>query len=426
MIRELRQTASPRALEEHDRKQNPFRFEYSQLPVTTHTTIIEGLPRSLLGESPVFDAAGVLTFIDINGKAIHRTAILADDQDKGVATSTPIGTSVTTFIFDQLVGFTIPIASSSPLTASTALCIGLEDKVIRFDLATGETTVLAKVPRRFYRPGRRFNDARCDPDGVVYAGYMDLNWRQGIRGHLFKLEPRKGIAVVNADADADAHDGDEDQYPYILRSVLEDGENGLHLPNGQAWLSLGEVAEPRLYIVDSGLNAVVSFERRQRSVQDADDTKANEISATVAAVTGALAESGSDAARSVSGRQEDDSTAAELTNKQVIFRYAATDGGMLDGMIADSRNRLWIAVTNASAVICVDPVTGLEIARVCGLPATKPTALTIWRGFLYITSRNDNGADTEPMGPILQCRILDETHADIGPHPLVTRLVDLN
>ena len=111
--------------------------------------------RSTLGEGPRF-RDGVLTWVDIEGRALHR-----------------FDGSHSTQVFDRTVGCANP-------TEDGDLVVALADRI---ELAgTGE--VLARFP---HGPDIRANDGACDPDGRLWVGTIALDERPGAAA-LYRLD----------------------------------------------------------------------------------------------------------------------------------------------------------------------------------------------------------------------------------------------
>ena len=142
--------------------------------------------RSKLGEGPRF-RDGVLTWVDIEGCALHRW-----DGSHSLQ------------LFDAMVGCANP-------TEDGDIVLGLADRI---ELAgTGE--VLARFP---HGPEVRANDGACDPQGRLWIGTMAVDETPGA-GALYRL------------------DGDH------LTTVLD----GLTIANGIGWSPDGA----RMYHVDT-------------------------------------------------------------------------------------------------------------------------------------------------------------------------------
>ena len=106
---------------------------------------------ALLGEGPVWDAAaGVLWFVDIKGRRVHR---LSPESGRVDAWDAPAP-----------VGWVLPAEGGVMLA-------GLRTGIARFDPLTGAFDHLAHVEPD--TPANRLNDATVAPDGTVWFGSMD-------------------------------------------------------------------------------------------------------------------------------------------------------------------------------------------------------------------------------------------------------------
>ena len=176
---------------------------------------IENAPLAVLGESPFYDKKrNVLVYCDITGKRVFVYNISSDTSSE--------------MEFEQAVGFVIPTAEVKYLS----LIVGLENKVVKvnFDTKTIVSDVVS-VPEKYINGNCRFNDASCSLLGEIYCGYMNVDWRKGKRGFLFKLN----LASKNSENK--------------LLTILDDTE--MFLPNGSVTM-FDKKGEELLYIVDSG------------------------------------------------------------------------------------------------------------------------------------------------------------------------------
>jgi sugar lactone lactonase YvrE len=128
-----------------------------------------------LGESPVWDErSGCLWWVDIKRGLVHRHG--ADREDAGDAYR-DIGEEV----------------GAVALREGGGLVLAVRSGVLVLDDLAGEPRVLADIGV----PGVRFNDAKCDPAGRLWAGTLADDGRAG-GGRLYRVEP-DGSATVALD-----------------------------------------------------------------------------------------------------------------------------------------------------------------------------------------------------------------------------------
>ncbi len=121
-----------------------------------------------LGEGPVWDAArGVLWWVDIEGRRLHRT----DPADaRGDA------------------AWSLPAAPGClACCADGTLLVALRDGLARFDPDRGALS--APLPFETDRPGNRSNDGKAGPDGAFWVGTMPEAWQAPPVGALWRLAP---------------------------------------------------------------------------------------------------------------------------------------------------------------------------------------------------------------------------------------------
>lgn len=176
--------------------------------------------------------------------------------------------------------------------------------------------------------GMRFNDAKCSPDGTLFAGYMHTKWREGNRGRVYMINN-----ILNCE------------------QVLEAKQ--IHLPNGSAWSGPAKSTINELYLVDSGANVIYRF----LSVEK-------------------------DGKKSLIGRRPIFTLSPESVQA----------GHMLDGMTIDNEGMLWIAVSGGGMLIHVDPKKGEVLSRlkVPSLKPTSCTFGGPELDEIYITTRNED------------------------------------
>jgi sugar lactone lactonase YvrE len=109
---------------------------------------------STLGEGALWHPTRQSLFwIDIPGQKIFET-------------SSEPGAPTRTLPVDQFIGAVVP-------TASGGLFAALRDGIYRVDLTTGAITLFARA-REHDAAHFRFNDAKCDPSGRLWAGTLPL------------------------------------------------------------------------------------------------------------------------------------------------------------------------------------------------------------------------------------------------------------
>jgi sugar lactone lactonase YvrE len=118
-----------------------------------------------LGEGPWWDRRRErLLFLDIKAGAVYSWS-----QTDGVL---PLAR------FDGLVGFAIPRGDGG-------LVVGV-DRRLQLVEEDGTISTVAEVEPEL--PGNRFNDAKCDPAGRLWAGTMSIEREPGVAA-LYRLEP---------------------------------------------------------------------------------------------------------------------------------------------------------------------------------------------------------------------------------------------
>lgn len=124
------------------------------------------VPACELGEGPVWDPERqCLWWVDINQGAVHQYHITSEIH-REIKTGS--------------------LCSAVLLCDSGKLIVTLKDGFAYMDAATGSTACLAKIEEDL--PENRFNDAKCDPAGRVWAGTMNYCSGQPGAGNLYALE----------------------------------------------------------------------------------------------------------------------------------------------------------------------------------------------------------------------------------------------
>jgi sugar lactone lactonase YvrE len=158
---------------------------------------------AILGEGPVWDAeAGVLWWVDIEGRRIHRFDP-ATRQDTSIETASMVG--------------------AVALRTSGGLLAALEDGVYAVDFETGAASLFAALDEP---PEVRSNESKCDPAGRFLVGTM-----------AFDYSPIGGLYSVEADGS--------------VRRLLSQ----LEIANGMAWSADGGT----FYYIDSPKRGVDAF-----------------------------------------------------------------------------------------------------------------------------------------------------------------------
>jgi len=145
-----------------------------------------------LAECPTWDEKRCcLLWADIQGHAIHELDWATGKRRK--------------FDFDNEVG-------SFGLADDGRLIVAIWDRVVLFDMATGEETGVARIEEDL--PQTRLNDGKVGPDGAFWVGTMDTSSPR---------EPIAGLYRVTADG--------------TVARIAED----LYVSNGLAWSPDGTI-----------------------------------------------------------------------------------------------------------------------------------------------------------------------------------------
>ncbi len=139
-----------------------------------------------LGEGPLWSPReAALYWVDIKAPALHRYRL--EDGDK------------TSWAMPEPLGWVIERANGEGLVA------GFKDRGFAFLTPGTMTPEVIGHPEPDY-PDNRFNDAKADAAGRIWAGTMDDNEREA-RGSLYRLDPDldwhrvdKGYVVTNGPA----------------------------------------------------------------------------------------------------------------------------------------------------------------------------------------------------------------------------------
>ncbi|WP_165867506.1 SMP-30/gluconolactonase/LRE family protein [Paenibacillus pinisoli] len=121
--------------------------------------------KALLGEGPHWDSeSNQLYFVDIDGKTVHvyHTHSHAHELHR----------------FEKRVSSVIPVKDG-------ALMVTLDDGIYKYCPDTSELEAIAHIEADM--PDNRFNDAKCDPAGRLWAGTMSTGYAKD-QGSLYRLE----------------------------------------------------------------------------------------------------------------------------------------------------------------------------------------------------------------------------------------------
>jgi sugar lactone lactonase YvrE len=133
--------------------------------------------RTEVGESPVWSQrTRELYFVDISGQAIHS---YRPSEGRHRVFGLP----------DQV--------TSVSLRERGGLVLSLRKTFAFYDSDTGDLEVLADPEPD--RPGNRFNDARCDPQGRLWAGTMSADDWWAPTGAVYRLDPDQRITRMISD-----------------------------------------------------------------------------------------------------------------------------------------------------------------------------------------------------------------------------------
>lgn len=128
---------------------------------------------AVLAEGPVWDAArACLWWVDIERRELH-----AWNPQSGVDEK---------WLLQHRIGFAVPSERGD-------LIIGTQRGLARFTPETGTLTPLANPEHHL--PANRFNDAKCDPAGRLWAGTMGISEAPEL-GSLYRIE--SGARVTRA------------------------------------------------------------------------------------------------------------------------------------------------------------------------------------------------------------------------------------
>lgn len=121
--------------------------------------------------------------------------------------------------------YQMPERVSAVVPAAGKLVVALQNRVCKYNPATGELQELAHVMQN---PDIRFNDGKCDPQGRLWLGTMALDVRPGAAA-LYRIGP--GLQVTQV-------------------------QQNLTISNGLAWSGNGRT----LYFIDSPTHTIQAFD----------------------------------------------------------------------------------------------------------------------------------------------------------------------
>ncbi len=126
-----------------------------------------------LGEGPSWNAEQhLLYWVNILAGELH-TLDLSTNQDR-------------VFKVNQYIGFVVSQKNGDVI-------VGLKDGIASFNFATSTMNWLARPESD--KPENRFNDAKCSPDGRLFAGTMAIDEHPGA-GALYRLDADKIIHKI--------------------------------------------------------------------------------------------------------------------------------------------------------------------------------------------------------------------------------------
>ena len=129
--------------------------------------------KSMLGEGPHWDdSTKRLYFVDIIGQIVYDFDMQSGTHE--------------VHRFSHMVSSVIPAADGGWV-------LTMQDGIYRYDPVGRSLAVLAQVEADL--PGNRFNDAKCDPAGRLWAGTMDMSF-QDYSGSLYRVDADGGVERV--------------------------------------------------------------------------------------------------------------------------------------------------------------------------------------------------------------------------------------
>ncbi|KAJ8305663.1 hypothetical protein KUTeg_016208 [Tegillarca granosa] len=243
-----------------------------------------------IGESPHWDESSrCLFYVDIQSNDVHRWNSVTGKDDK--------------IHFDGHVGFVVPCSKDG-------FIIGLETRLCHYDMGTKKTTFLYEVDKG---TRHRFNDAKCDPKGRLWAGTIGFVHTIKVplsvedTGHLYSLETNGS-----------------------LRKHLDD----INISNGMAWTRDTKT----MYYIDTIPRKVYAFDF---------DIEAGKISITKA--------------------ESCNYDYVYIGNKKIAVDLAVKpieEYGYPDGMTIDVEDMIWVAGLCSHKIFRFNPKTGISIQHI--------------------------------------------------------------
>jgi sugar lactone lactonase YvrE len=170
---------------------------------------ISSLPQNkpcLVGESPHWDAQNQrLYWVDIYGKLIFQY--------------TPTHHQTKQFTMPEMVGHVIPTSSEEAL-------VSMPSGIYQFNLANQQLTRITELEPE--HPNNRPNDGKCDPEGRLWVGTIDLEFKPEASA-LYRLDTNNKLTQMLS---------------------------GLTLANGLAW----DTQKNIFYFIDSAKQYVQKFD----------------------------------------------------------------------------------------------------------------------------------------------------------------------
>jgi sugar lactone lactonase YvrE len=326
-------------------------------------------PQCTLAEGPVWDhRQNCLWWVDIPRPAIHRW----NATNNEITTFSKFPLTAAPFLSlagskkdggERVARF---VSFAIPTTTESILVCGCEYGLFLFDTLTQKSTLVAEMPQpaadegssaRKGPPRLRFNDAKVDAHGRLFAGTMDMTEKQPIGG-LF-LATWLSVASPSSSSATNS----------ALCRVRDVGD--VTVSNGMDWCPCTK----RMYYIDSPSQQVrfYKFSHESGLVSEAVDEIDTPQKETVDQFP--------------KGSNGTGRVLAQLVNDWFP-----------DGMCVDESGFLWVAVWNGGRVLRIDPSSG----AVCGevrVPVKRVTSVCFGGprlSQLYITTAKGNDVSAAP------------------------------